>query len=76
MHLLLPIYIVFEVAVLLLALSIAVWGFFRWDRRYHGSGGGDGYQQTDETFKDPTTGRMMTVFFDPRTGRRQYRESA
>jgi hypothetical protein len=74
-HLLLPIYLFFEGAMVLLVLFLAVWGFFRWDRRYRGGGGGEGYQPTDEVFKDPTTGRMMRVFFDPRTGRREYRES-
>jgi hypothetical protein len=67
-------WIVFQLAVVALAIGIAVWGFFRWDRRYHGAHEGDGFQPTDETFKDPTTGRMMRVFFNPSTGLRQYRE--
>jgi hypothetical protein len=74
-RLLLPIYILIEVGLVVLALGIAVWGFFFWDRRYRGAAGGDGFEATEETFRDPTTGRMMRVYFDSRTGRRQYRES-
>ena len=74
-HLLIGLWVAVEVTAVVLALGIAVWGFFRWDRRYHGARDGDGYQATDETFKDPTTGRLMQVFFDPATGRRQYREA-
>jgi hypothetical protein len=72
---LLAIYVIAEIGVVVLALGIAVWGFVFWDRRYNGAGGGDGFQATAETFRDPTTGRMMRVYFDSRSGRRQYRES-
>lgn len=68
-------YILAEVALVVLALGIAVWGFLFWDRRYGGAAGGDGFQATDEAFRDPTTGRMMRVYFDSRSGLRQYRES-
>ena len=67
-------WVVLEACAAALAIGIAVWGFFRWDRRYHGARG-DGFQATEETFRDPTTGRLMQVFFDPATGRRQYREA-
>jgi hypothetical protein len=62
--------------LLVVVVVIAVWGFFRWDRRYHGTPGSDGFQATEETFRDPTSGRMMRVFFNPATGQRQYREAA
>jgi len=45
-----------------------------------GPGGGetDGtleprFQRTEEAFVDPTSGRRMRVWFDPRTGERRYR---
>lgn len=30
------------------------------------------WQATDERFVDPETGRLVTVWFDPETGRRRY----
>ena len=69
------IWVLIELALVILVISIAVWGFFKWDRRYHGASGSDGFTVTDETFLDPTTGRRMTVFFNPATGQRQYRET-
>ena len=44
-----------------------------------GPGGGEsGYLEprflpTTEVFRDPTSGRLMRVFVDPRTGERRYR---
>jgi hypothetical protein len=44
-----------------------------------GPGGGEpGYLEprflpTTEVFRDPTTGRLMRVYTDPRTGQRRYR---
>ncbi len=44
-----------------------------------GPGGGEpspvpaSFQPTDERFVDPTSGRVMRVFADPRTGERRYR---
>jgi hypothetical protein len=48
-------------------------------RQQTGPGGGEpGYLEarflpTTELFVDPTTGRLMRVFVDPRTGERRYR---
>ena len=67
-------WVLIELSAVALAIGIAVWGFFRWDRRYRGAPDGDGFQPTGEMFKDPTTGRQMRVFFDAASGRRQYRE--
>jgi hypothetical protein len=70
------IYVLFELGAIVLVLGIAVWGFIFWDRRYRGAPGpAERFQPTEETFRDPTTGRMMRVFFNPDTGERQYRES-
>ncbi len=32
-----------------------------------------GFEPTDERFIDPTTGREITVYFNPTTGERDYR---
>ena len=70
-------YILFELLVVAVVIGIAVWGFIFWDRRYRGAPGAGGqFQPTQETFRDPSTGRMMRVFFNPATGERQYRESS
>ena len=68
-------WVAFELLVLGLAVFIAIWGFFRWDRRYRGARDGDGFEATDERFTDPSTGRLMRVYFNPATGERQYRET-
>jgi hypothetical protein len=44
-------------------------------RRYRArvsSAGAAGWQNTDEKFVDPTTGRLMQVRYNPRTGERDY----
>jgi hypothetical protein len=48
---------------------------FGWER-YRGAGrrpGVSGAQPTAEIFIDPETGRRMRVWFDARTGERDYR---
>ena len=60
-------------AVVIAGIVIALFG---WDR-YRGSrksaGNGDASQPTDEVFIDPETGRRMRVWYDPGTGKRDYR---
>jgi hypothetical protein len=51
----------------------AIAGYFIWDRRYRGAKEGI-FKPTREVFKDPTSGKLMRVYEDPETGRRQYRE--
>jgi hypothetical protein len=52
------------------------------DREPIGPGGGEPaplppqFRSTDERFVDPTTGRVMRVFVDDRTGERRYRADA
>lgn len=48
--------------------------FERW--RYNNKNAAvDGdWQATGERFVDPATGKNMEVFYDPRSGERQYRE--
>lgn len=60
-------------AVVIAGIVIALFG---WDR-YRGSrksaGNGDASQPTDEVFIDPETGQRMRVWYDPGTGKRDYR---
>jgi hypothetical protein len=63
---------------IILAVVIAgtVIAFFGWDRyrgnqKTAGSNGED--KPTNEVFIDPETGRRMRVWYDPGTGRRDYR---
>lgn len=63
------------VVIVVVAAGIVI-ALFGWDR-YRGSrkGAGDGSasQPTNEVFTDPDTGRRMRVWYDPSTGRREYR---
>lgn len=63
------------VQLILLAAVIvfAIAGYFIWDRRYRGAAGGT-FNPTGEVFTDPTTGRRVRVYEDPKTGKRQYRD--
>ncbi len=60
-------------AVVIAGIVIALFG---WDR-YRGSrksaSNGGASQPTDEAFIDPDTGRRMRVWYDPSTGKRDYR---
>lgn len=60
-------------AVVVLGIVIAIFG---WDR-YRGSrksaDTGSGSAPTGEAFIDPETGRHMRVWYDPATGKREYR---
>jgi hypothetical protein len=60
-------------AVVVLGIVIAIFG---WDR-YRGSrksaGTGSGSEPTSEVFIDPATGQRMRVWYDPATGDREYR---
>ncbi len=60
-------------AVVIVGIVIALFG---WDR-YRGSrksaSKGGASQPTDEVFIDPETNRRMRVWYDPSTGKRDYR---
>jgi hypothetical protein len=59
------------IAIVIIGAVIALFG---WDR-YRGSRkdtGGPG-RPTDEVFIDPESGRRMRVWYDPGTGKREYR---
>jgi hypothetical protein len=60
------------IAILIVGIVAALFG---WDR-YSGSrksASGSTAQPTDEVFIDPDTGRRMRVWYDKRTGKRDYR---
>ena len=54
-----------------LAAMILVGLYVIYDRRYHGASGSR-LEATGERFRDPSTGKMMRVYEDPRTGAREY----
>ena len=66
------------IALIVIAIVVVVGvviALFGWDR-YRGSrkpANGDAAQPTDEVFIDPETGRRMRVWYDQRSGKRDYR---
>lgn len=61
------------VAVVVVGVLASAFGWDRYRGRPRGSGGGSGAQSTDEIFIDPANGQRMRVWYDPATGRREYR---
>jgi hypothetical protein len=64
------------IAVVVVGIVIALFGWdrYRGDRKSTADSGTS--QQTDEVFTDPDTGQRMRVWYDPSTGRREYRAEA
>lgn len=61
--------------ILVIVIVGVVIALFGWDR-YHGSRkstSGSAAQPTDEVFIDPETGHRMRVWYDQRSGKREYR---
>jgi hypothetical protein len=67
---------VIEIVIAVVVIVGAVIAIFGWDR-YRGSKKNtvdDGAAQpTGEVFLDPESGRRMRVWYDPKTGQRDYR---
>lgn len=61
-----PFLLIFAVIVILTALVEPIYG------RAVGRPSGGDWRPTDERFVDPETGKLVTVWFDPRTGDRRY----
>jgi hypothetical protein len=61
-----PLLLAVPAAVVCIALYVI------YDRRYHGKTSVSGLRATKEVFRDPTTGKLMRVYEDPRTGAREY----
>jgi hypothetical protein len=60
------------IAIVVVGVVIALFGL----DRYHGSRrstSGDTAQPTDEVFIDPDSGRRVRVWYDQRSGKREYR---
>lgn len=61
--------------VIVILVALALFSWYRWDLRYRGSEGkSDGFEPTDEVSLDPRTGEKTRVYFNARTGERQYRK--
>lgn len=59
-------------AVVVLGVVAAVFGWDRYGRSRKASGGS--VQPTSEVFTDPASGKTMRVWYNPTTGEREYRE--
>lgn len=64
-------YLVFEVLVVVLAVAATYWGRRRRLRKTDARSL-VGFEETEETFVDPTTGIQQRVWFNPSTGERRY----
>ena len=60
------------IAIVIAGIVIALFGLDRY-RGSRKSTSGSAVQQTDEVFIDPETGRKMRVWYDQRSGKREYR---
>jgi hypothetical protein len=60
------------VAIVVVGVVAALFGLDRY-RGNRKSVGGSAAQPTDEVFIDPETGRKMRVWYDQRSGKRDYR---
>jgi hypothetical protein len=60
-------------AVVILGIVIAIFGWDRYRGGRKSASNGGASQPTDEVFIDPETGRRMRVWYDPGTGKRDYR---
>jgi hypothetical protein len=64
--------IIIVIAIVIVGIVAALFGL----DRYRGSRkntSGSAAQPTDEVFIDPETGRKMRVWYDQRSGKREYR---
>jgi len=63
-----------QLVIAVVVIVFAIVGYFIWDQRYRGSRAGAAAKPTAEVFRDPTSGKMVRVYEDPATGKREYRE--
>jgi hypothetical protein len=61
------------IAVVIAGIVIALFGWDRYRGNRKSADGGGASQPTTEVFIDPETGRRMRVWYDPGTGKREYR---
>jgi hypothetical protein len=63
-----------EVVILIVVVMGIVIAIFGWDRyRKKDTGDSSSAQPTTEVFIDPESGRRMRVWYDAKTGQRDYR---
>jgi hypothetical protein len=60
-------------AVVIMGVVVALFGWDRYRGNQKTAGDNGAAKPTDEMFLDPETGRRMRVWYDPATGRRDYR---
>jgi hypothetical protein len=60
------------IAIVIVGVVAALFGLDRYRGSRKGASGGTA-QPTDEVFIDPETGRKMRVWYDQRSGKREYR---
>jgi hypothetical protein len=60
------------IAIVIVGIVTALFGLDRY-RGSRKSTTGNATQRTDEVFIDPETGRKMRVWYDQRSGKREYR---
>jgi hypothetical protein len=61
------------IAVVVVGVVVAFFGWDRYRGSQKGGGNGAGAQPTSEVFLDPTTGQRMRVWYNSKTGEREYR---
>lgn len=61
------------VAVIVVGIVIAIFGWDRYRGNRKSPGPGSGAEPTGEVFIDPANGQRMRVWYDPATGDREYR---
>ncbi|WP_462412899.1 hypothetical protein [Neobacillus sp. Marseille-QA0830] len=62
---------------ILIVVILFIGSWFIWDRRFkkkHGQQVPEGFVRTNEVSIDPTTNKKLTVYFNPDTGERFYKE--
>jgi hypothetical protein len=62
------------IAVVIIAglVVLAVVGWLQLSRHGESAVAADDWERTDEVFRDPSSGRVMRVWYDPRDGSRHY----
>jgi hypothetical protein len=61
------------IAVVVVGIVIAVFGWDRYKTKGKGAGDESAFHATNEVFIDPTTGERTRVWYNPKTGQRDYR---
>ncbi|VEF47646.1 Uncharacterised protein [Bacillus freudenreichii] len=61
---------------ILILITLIIVSWFIWDKRFkkHGREVPAGFQKTNEISIDPTTKKRLTVYYNPETGERFYKE--